>query len=154
MNLTHIHLMINHVPILGSYLLFFVFGYAVILKKEQIFRQLLWSYVLIAIATVLVYLTGDPAADVIKKLPGMNTALIQNHEDIAFIALLIIIALGVASLIGLKYFKKEAPLPAWFKYGFLVIAFASIVTITWAAQIGGMIHHPEILSSFNSSMYK
>jgi len=154
MNLTHLHLMINHAPIMGSYLLFLGFGYAVFMKKEHLLRPLMWFYVFTAAATVVVYRTGDPAAEEMKKLPGMSAELIQNHEDVAFIALLLILALGIASFIGIRYFKKEMPVPAWFKYGFLVIAFVSVVTISAAAQIGGNIRHPESQNSFNAENYK
>ena len=148
MNLTHINLMLNHIPILGSYILFFLYGYGMIVKKESLLRASLWLSVLIAIATLVVYLTGDPAAEVVKKLPGISDELIENHENIALVALCLISVLGIASLYVIKF--MEEGMPSWMKYGFLAVAFSLIISISWVGYVGGLIRHPEGQDAYQS----
>src|ERR1035437_5817729 len=78
MLLTHFHLMFNHLPIFGSVVLFFLMVHAVYFKKEKQVRIYLWSYILVAVVTIPVFLTGDPSGDLIKKLPGISESTTVN----------------------------------------------------------------------------
>jgi hypothetical protein len=104
----------------------------------------LGTFVIVALAAVAAYLTGEPAEDVVKGLPGIPRPLISRHEDAAGIALGGAIALGVLALGGLIWCRMGRQLNNWFST--LALAAAILVTglMAWTAYLGGQIHHPEI----------
>jgi hypothetical protein len=141
---SHFHLMFNHLPIFGSIVLFFLMAHAIIYKKEKQIRIYLWFYVLTALATIPVFLTGDPAGDLIKRLPGVSESSIDVHETFGYVSLILMLLLGVASLGGIRFFKTRELLPSWFKYTFIVVAFISVLAVSWTGKTGGEIRHSEI----------
>ena|ERR1035437_546634 len=147
MTLTHFHLMLNHLPIFGTIVLFFLMSYAVIFKKEKMTRIYLWYFAAIALVTVPVFLTGDPSSEYLKTIsPGVNNEIIENHETFGYVSFIIILVLGVSGLAALRFFKSREILPSWFKYSFLIVALISVFAISWAGKTGGEIMHTEITS--------
>lgn len=146
MLLTHFHLMFNHLPIFGSVVLFFLMVHAVYFKKEKQVRIYLWFYIMVAVVTIPVFLTGDPSGDLIKKLPGISESSIDTHETFGYLSLITIMILGVAAAFVLRLFRSIEILPAWFQYSFVVIAFISVLAVSWTGKTGGEIRHSEITS--------
>ena len=145
MTLTNLHLMLNHLPIFGMIVLFFLMAHAVIFKKEKLVKIYLWFFAVTALVTIPVFLTGDPSSEYLKSVfPGVNNDLIENHETFGYISLIIILVLGVSGLVALRFFKSKEILPAWFKYSFLIVALISVFAISWAGKTGGDIRHSEI----------
>jgi hypothetical protein len=138
--------MLNHLPVFGSIVLFFLTAHAVLYKKEKQIRIYLWFYILLAMATIPVFLTGDPAGDLIKKLPGISDSAIDTHETFGYISLIIILLLGVSAAAALRFFRNKDFLPGWFKYSFVIVAFISVLAVSWTGKTGGDIRHSEITS--------
>ena len=71
MNGAHLHLLINHVPVLGIVfgLLLLVFGWW--RKSEEIKKAALGTFVVIAFSAVAAFLTGEPAEDTVKGVSGV-----------------------------------------------------------------------------------
>ncbi|MDR3665724.1 MAG: hypothetical protein P4L35_02665 [Ignavibacteriaceae bacterium] len=147
MTLTQFHLMVNHLPIFGMIVLFFLLAYAVIFKKEKLIRIYFWYIAATALLTIPVFLTGDPSSEYLKSVfPGVNNDLIENHETFGYISLIVILVLGVSGLAALRFFKNKESLPSWFKYSYLVLALISALAISWTGKTGGEIRHTEITS--------
>ncbi len=151
MNLIHLHLMLNHIPVLGT-----IFGLGLLVfglwrKSVELKKTALGVFVIIALLTVPVYLTGDPAKDGVKLLPGISRPIIKQHENAAAIAFIGVVVLGVAALAGLLLFRRGKITPAWFTT--LMLAAALIVSglMAWTANVGGQIRHTEIRSSANQT---
>ncbi len=136
--------MFNHLPIFGSIVLFFLMAHAIIYKKEKQIRIYLWFYALTALVTIPVFLTGDPAGELIKKLPGISESSIDLHETFGYVSLIIILMLGIAALAAIRFFKNKEFLPSWFKYAFIIVAFISVLAVSWTGKTGGEIRHSEI----------
>ena len=79
----HMHLLVNHAPILGAFfalaLLLVSFGYG----QEVLRRTALVALVVVAVAGWAAKLTGDPAEDGVRGLPGVTRAAIHAHEEMA-----------------------------------------------------------------------
>ena len=145
MTLTHFHLMLNHLPIFGMIVLFFLMAHAVLFKKEKLVKLYLWYFAAAALVTIPVYLTGDPSSEYLKSVfPGINNDLLENHETFGNISFYIILTLGISGLAALRYFRNKEVLPAWFKYTFLIVALISVFAISWTGKTGGEIIHSEI----------
>lgn len=136
--------MLNHLPIIGSVILLFFFAHAIIFKKENIIRLSYIFFIIIGAMAALVYITGDPSAEIVEKLPGVKESIIEEHENYAVISLLLFILSGMLSIFALVSLYKKKLLPAWFIYSVLVVSFISVVAVSYTAKTGGEIMHPEI----------
>lgn len=144
MNLTHLHLLLNHLPIFGSILGGFVLFYGLYTKSNP--TKMAAYFVLIAssLGAVITYLTGEPAEESIENIQGISKSMIEEHEEFAGIALVALIILGVASLVGLFLTFKKSPLTRTVAAITLVISLISFGLIARAGYIGGLIRHTEI----------
>lgn len=144
MNAIHVHLMLTHVPVLGT-----VFGLGLLLfalwrKSDEVKRVALGVFVLATLFAVPVYLTGEPAEDGVKGLPGVTKAVVKDHEEAAEVAFTALVILGVGALAGLVLFRRGRAVPGWYGIGLLVAAFVVGGLLTWTASLGGRVRHTEI----------
>lgn len=77
----HIHLILNHVPILGTYFGIAPLVLALMRRSDELNRVALGVFVVAALFTIPVYLTGQPAEHAIEGAPGLSEAVIGPHED-------------------------------------------------------------------------
>lgn len=143
MNEAQIHLALNHAPLFLS-----AFGGALLIlgmiRKNNSFKQLsLYLMVLAAILTAPVFLTGEGTEEMVENIPGINETMIEQHEDMAKIALIIICIGGAVALIGLL-FKKNAALTKLVFVSVLFLSIASFGTMAQTAHLGGLIRHSEL----------
>ena len=143
---THLHLLLNHIPVLGTFFGLGLFAFGVWRRNHEIKTTSLGIFVIVALLTVPVYLTGEPAEETVESLPGVSKAIIEQHDGAAAYAFTGVIVTGVAALGGLIYFRKARLLPVW--YGSLLIACSLVVggLMAWTANLGGQIRHTEIRS--------
>lgn len=150
MNQTHLHLLINHLPIFGSILGGLVLAHGLWTKSNQTKIAAYNLLVISSIGAVIAYLTGEAAEESVEKIQGISKDLIDQHEDFAVIALVALSILGVASLIGLFLTIKKSPLIRMVAVVTLFISLISFGLIARTGYIGGQIRHTEINSSNNN----
>jgi len=143
-NRAHVHLMVNHFPEIGILFIIMLFLYGLGRRSEEIKKTGLGAFVLLAIMTILVYLTGEGAEKVVKNLPGVTEAFIGRHEEMAGLSLVLIVTLGIACCAGLIFFRRSATIPKWFMAVVLVLSFGAAVVVGLTANLGGQIRHTEI----------
>ncbi len=143
-NGAHLHLMINHFPVIGILFAILLFLYGQVTRSDEIKRVSLGAFVLIALITVPVYLTGEAAQKVVKNLPGVTEAYIGRHEEMAELSLVLIEALGIACCAGLIFFRRSATIPKWFIALVLVLSLVAAAVVGFTANLGGQIRHTEI----------
>ena len=108
MTQTHIHLMITHLSIIGSFLGGCVLVYALWTKSNHTKIAAYNIFIISAVAAGIAYLTGDAAQDTVENIPGVAKNMIDQHEDFAAIALVSLIILGVVSIFGLFLTLKKS----------------------------------------------
>lgn len=145
MNAAHLHLALNHIPVIGFALTALLLIVGLLRRNESIKRTSVAAFVAIAVLTIPAYLTGEPAEDIVKTLAGVSKARIESHEEASQIAFIAIIIVGVFALGGLGLFRKK-PLPQWFAVVTLMVALTATALVGRAANLGGQIRHPEIIS--------
>ena len=99
---------------------------------------------LMAILAIPVYLTGEPAEELVEKLPGVSEAMIELHEDAATIAIWLMGVTGVAAILALFLaWQKRKATNIFFAITFLlsVVCFAAMAHTSY---YGGQIRHTEI----------
>ncbi len=147
MNWAHIHLMVNHIPVMGVIFGILLLLLAIIKKSDELKKVSLGIFIVITLSSLLVYFTGEPSEEVVENLPGVAESLIEEHEEMAFIATIAVAILGVIAAMGLitSYSKSIA------KKMVTAVMILSIISgglILQTATLGGEIRHTEIRKDF------
>jgi len=150
MNWAHVHLIINHIPVIGIGLLILLFIVAIVRKNKGLITVALAFIILISLATIPVYLTGEPAEEVVEDMPGISEELIEEHEEQAEIAFILVEVAGGLALITLIARRYSDNLGQRLVILTLLVLIVSGGLIGWTANLGGKIHHEEIRSGKDS----
>lgn len=143
MSSVHLHLLLNHVPVIGTVIALCLLAWAAIRRDDGLARVCLGMLAVLALSAVAVFLTGEPAEEAVEGLAGVSESLVERHEDAARLATIALGALGLLSAGTLLRFRRRA-LPAWTAAAFLVLALVPVFAMAWTANLGGRIRHPEI----------
>jgi len=144
MDLTHLHLLLNHVPTVGMGIGLGIFLVALIGKSGELKRASLVIFVGIALLTIPTYVSGNGAQAALSKVPEVSKTLIATHEGAALIAFSVIQLTGAAAWLGLWQVRRMSTPPRATIGAVLVLALIAMVLVARAANIGGEIRHPEI----------
>lgn len=144
MNGAHLHLLLNHLPVLGTAFGILLLLFALLRKSDELKRVSLGVFVLTALSAVPAYLTGEPAEELVGKLPGVLDVLIEQHEEAALIALIVAGVTGAVALLGLILFRRAETLPVWVVAVSLMLSVATGGLMARTANLGGQIRHTEI----------
>lgn len=143
MNLAHVHLILNHVPIVGIpvALAFLAFG----LLKGGVSTQRFSLLVLfgIAILAIPIYLTGEPAEHVVELLPGVLESSIEAHEDAALYSLVLALATGAIALLAL-FWQTNLKRGRTINLCVLFVGVVAFGSLVYTANLGGQIRHTEL----------
>jgi len=146
-NLAHVHLMINHFPVVGVLGGILLLVYALVRKSAEVKMVSLGVFVLIALITIPVFLTGEGAEEVVKHIPGVTETYIGRHEELAELTLVLMEILGILSLAGLVLLKIRGAIPAIIVILVLVMSLITATFVGITANLGGQIRHTEIRDS-------
>ncbi len=147
MDLTHLHLLLNHFPIIGTIIGIALMAYALFSKQKVLQNAALTIWVVMTLFTLPVMKTGEEAEETVENISGINKASIHEHEEAAELALWIMIALGVVSLGGLLLQNRDsnkASLLTKFAFGISLVVF---IAMARTGYLGGLIRHTELLNT-------
>jgi len=146
MSQTHIHLLITHLPIFGSILGGLVLLHGIGVKSNQTKIAAYYIFVLSSIGAVISYITGESAEETVENLQGVVESTIKIHEDFALYALISLIILGLASIIGLVLTWRNSLMSRATAFVILIISIISFGLVARTGYLGGKIRHTEINS--------
>ena len=145
MNTVHLHLLLNHLPVIGTVIVTLLLAVAILRRSDELGRTSLGLFALLGLTAVAVYLTGEPAEDAVEKLPGIADGIIDQHQDAALVATIVVGVIGAFALGSLLIYRRR-PLPRWVTlFGFAAALVASSA-MAYTANLGGQIRHTEIRS--------
>lgn len=144
MDAAHVHLLLNHVPVLGAVFGVLVLGYGVVRDSDDIVRAGLWTLAVVGAASVVVYLTGEPAEELVEGLPGVSEAALERHEEVALWGLWGAVLVGLAATAGLWLQRRGTMATRRLGSGVLVLALALSGLMGWTANTGGKVRHSEL----------
>lgn len=150
MNPAHVHLMLNHVPLFGAVAVTILCALALLRRQQGLARGGLVVAVLTAIVGLVVYLTGEPAEELVENLPGVSEAVLESHEEIALIATIVLGGYGIVALAGLVAFRHGVTMR--FTRILLVASLVPLATIAYTAYLGGQVRHSEIRPNGNGGV--
>ena len=143
MSLTHLHLMLNHVPVIGLIIGIGLLGVAIAMRKNDLAKSSLGLFVVLGITSIVVYLTGESAEEAVENLAGFSETITERHEEFALVATVVIGALATMSLGVLALFRKKV-LPRWITVTSFVLALITSGFMGYTALLGGQVRHTEI----------
>jgi hypothetical protein len=143
MSPVHLHLILNHVPVIGTLIGLCLLAYAVLRKNDGLVRVCLGMFAVLAAVALATFLTGEPAEEAVEGLAGVSEAIMEQHEEAARLATIALGVLGVLSMGVLLRFRRGT-LPR--QAGMLLLAAALVpaAMMAWTANLGGQIRHSEI----------
>lgn len=144
MNDAHLHMVVNHFPIIGT-----IFGLGILIAgllfKNNATKTV--AYALFIVAAVFAFFsmsTGEGAEEIAEKLPGVTDQIIHEHEELAEKFAIVMYVLGFASLIGLYMNVKNHAKANLITYVVLVIAAVGVFLAQQVGTSGGEVRHTEI----------
>jgi hypothetical protein len=146
MNAPHLHLILNHVPTIGTAIALGLLLLALLRRQEALTRVSLEVFCVLALLTLPAYLSGVATSLQIQELPDISPDAMSRHHDGAVVAFGLMMLTGLASWLGLWQWRRTAK-PSGLNV-VIVLAFALLTLITMAgtATMGGEIRHPEMMN--------
>ena len=144
MNWPHVHLALNHVPVLGTAFLGLLLITAIARRSDELKRVSLWGLFLLAALSIPIKFTGDFASESLQLRPELNAALVSHHEQTADQATTGVFIMGLLALAGLIAARRGKPVPPWAVVSVLIVTLATFGLMLRTANSGGQIRHPEI----------
>src|SRR5689334_22378123 len=136
MDWTHLHLALNHLPVLGTPFLLGFLLWSWARGQTVTFRFCLWMLVVLAVASIAIKFTGDFAAEKLGASPGFDKALIDRHEQSADQATTGVFFMGIAAAVALFLSRAGRATPKWSLVLLAVLALATFALMARTANFG------------------
>lgn len=145
MDAGHLHLILNHAPIFGSLIGLIIFGLGMFRRNNTLEKTGLVTFIATGIITLPSYFTGEGAEEVAEQFKDASHDIIHEHEELAETALLLMMALAVASMIVLLVmWRSKASNHGMMKSFTLALAAATFGIMVAVGNSGGKIRRPEL----------
>ena len=144
MNDAHLHLVVNHFPIIGTILGLGILITGIILKNNTVKSTAYVLFIVAAIFAAFSMATGEGAEELVEDMPSVGKQIIHEHEEMAEKLAIILYVLGAVSLAGLFLNYKKHTKAQLISYVALIIAIAGVFFAQQTGTTGGEIRHTEI----------
>ena len=154
MNDAHLHMVVNHFPIIGTIFGLGILFSGLILKNNSVKNTAYILFIVCAIFSFVAMYTGEGAEEIVEDMPTIGHQIIHEHEELAEKFALIMYITGFFSLISLVANVKNH------KYSrilsFITLALALVVAILSkpVGTSGGEIRHTEIRETTEQTIEK
>lgn len=144
MNEAHLHLLLNHTPILGCLFGLIVLGIGLAKSNAAAVRIGLVALLVAAALCLPTQLTGEGAEEVLSGTTGIPKALVHAHEEAAELGFWALELTGVLAMLALLLPQRE-----WLMNRLTVAgAVLSFGLLARAGNLGGQISHPEARAGY------
>ncbi|QYS88754.1 MULTISPECIES: hypothetical protein [Flavobacterium] len=154
MNSAHLHLLINHFPLIGLFFGITILIYGIFKRNPLILNIAYTIFIFSMIMGKLSMITGDKAEHFLENTNGFPHDLIEVHEEKAEIFMKIIYSLGLIAFIGVIANYKKHPKKYWIAFIILAIASVNIFFSQLVGSSGGKIYHDEIYQNLTNMNIK
>jgi len=147
MNAAHLHLLINHVPILATFFSIGILVWGMVAKSEAIKKVAMAGFLVAGLFVIVAFQSGESAEDIVEDYPAVTHDAIEEHEEAAAVAQWLTILLGIGGAAGLYMVQKNTKGVQNFLWVMLVFGAVTAGYLSYTAYEGGLIRHPEIENS-------
>jgi uncharacterized membrane protein len=145
MNTPHVHLLLNHVPTVGTIIAVVLLILSFIRKNDGLRRVSLELFCVIALITLPAYLSGLGTALQFEQNPEVVKAIMDRHHDAAVFGSIFMVLTGAAAWLCLWQQRRLGRSTAAMIGTVLVLSVVTVAAMARTANLGGEIRHPEIL---------
>ena len=151
MNDAHLHMIVNHFPIIGT-----IFGLGIlisgmILKNNSVKNTAYVLFIVAAIFAAFSMGTGEGAEELVEDMPTVGKQIIHEHEEMAEKLAVVLYVLGIISLGGLILSYLKNAKARMLSYVALVVAVVGVFFAQQTGTTGGEIRHTEIRPNTNQA---
>ena len=143
MNFAHLHLLLNHFPVIGTIIGLGLFFLGLSEEHHHMRRAGLILFAVLAFITIPVFISGVGAQVMLRKA-GISNALIQRHEGAAMLALTFMEMTGAVALVGLWQSSRMSRPARWNIAAVLLLSVVTVGLMARTGNTGGDLRHPEI----------
>lgn len=143
MNPAQVHLALNHIPVVLAVMALALLVIGGARREDAVTRTGIAVLIAAALIGLPVFLSGEPAEEMIEHLAGVQEETIDRHENTGKIALALLLASGLIAGFGIVRHQGRAVTQGYS----MVLTLAALVLaayMAWTAHTGGLIRHPEI----------
>ena len=145
----HLHLVVNHLPIIFPIVGIIILLIGILSKSEVTNRNAYVIFILGAITSFAAMQTGENAENSATQIAGLSENLIEIHEEVSEIFSTLTYVLGGISLVALFLSFRNSVVS---KYAPFVAGILAVVCLFFAQKVGttgGEIKHTEIRTGQN-----
>lgn len=144
MNDAHLHLVVNHFPIIGTILGLGILITGIILKNNTVKNTAYVLFIIAAIFAAFSMGTGEGAEEMVEDMPSIGKEIIHEHEEMAEKLAIVLYSLGVIALLGLFMNYKNNTKANSVSYVAVIVAVIAVFFAQQTGTTGGEIRHTEI----------
>jgi hypothetical protein len=144
LNAAHLHLVLNHVPTLGTAVALALLLLALIRRHEVLVHVGLEVLFVIAIVTMPVYITGAAAYQHLRSGADFSDIAARMHQDAALTGFAVTEFAGFVAWVALWQSRRTGHAGRGLVAAATVLSVIALAIMGRAATLGGEIHHPEI----------
>lgn len=141
---SHLHLLVNHFPIIGTILGLGILISGILFKNNSVKNTSYSIFIISAIFAAFSMATGEGAEELVENMPNIGKHIIHEHEEMAEKLALVLYLLGIASIVGLYMNLKNNTKANLVSNITLVIAAVGVFLAQQTGTTGGEIRHTEI----------
>ena len=144
MNLAHLHLVMNHVPTVGSVAALGLLLLGYVRRNDHLKHVGLEVLFIIALLTLPVYVSGAVALSEIRNRPEVSVDAVKIHQDVALFGFIWMEFAGFVAWVALWQWRRHGRAARGLVPVATLLLVMALVVMGRAANLGGDIRHPEI----------
>lgn len=144
MDWDHLHIMINHFPVILAVTGALAALLGVVRGRRGVWMYATASLTIAGLTAIATYFSGRAAEDVLRHAWYIARDAIHTHEDAALVATIATAVAGLVAAVAwrrLVRYPREITLPGGLRTVLVVTALASAGSISYASWLGGRITH-------------
>lgn len=152
MNDAHLHMVVNHFPIIGI-----IFGFGILitglfLKNKTLQNTSYVLFIVVAVFGALSMGTGEGAEELVEDMPDIGKHIIHEHEELAEKLAVLLYVLGALSIAGLYMNFINNKRSKLLSFLVLAIAAVGLFLVQKVGTSGGEIRHTEIRANADTGV--
>ena len=144
MNDAHLHMTVNHFPIIGTIFGLGILIAGIVLKNNSLKNTAYVLFIIAAVFGALSLITGEGAEELVEDMPNIGHEIIHEHEELAEKFALVLYATGFFALISLFAAVKKHKFAQILSFVTLLLALVGGILSKSVGTSGGEIRHTEI----------
>lgn len=144
MNDAHLHMVVNHFPIIGTIFGLGILIIGIVLKNKSVKTVAYVLFIIAALFGAFSMGTGEGAEELVEDMPSVGKQIIHEHEELAETLALLLYIIGAFSILSLYFSIKKI---VFEKHTSILVVILALVAVFFAKQVGtsgGEIRHTEI----------